>query len=193
MGFFSVIDLFFLKLVITHIPSICLPSDLLKFGGISIKMLLKVHPPCFFYTKLSLHKLSLVERQGKKNPNHCVCEEYFPLVLKQQLRNVPFILPKPMFTFLNTFDYFSLSTHSIFQILLIAFIVILCLLVLDIYHLQWMLDYTWGWDKLLENREGKSESLQYLSHFPTIQSFFFFWRNMYGKNTLMKLYYCFKS
>jgi len=63
-----VIDLFFLMLVITYIPSICIPNDLLKFGGISIKMLLKVHPPWLFYTKLFLHKLSLVERQGKKNP-----------------------------------------------------------------------------------------------------------------------------
>lgn len=174
-------------LVITYIPSICLPNDLLKFGGISIKMLLKVHPPCFFYTKLSLHKLSLVERQGKKKPSHCVCEEYFPLVLKKQLRNVPFILPKPMFTFLNTFDYFSLSTRSIFQMLLTVFKVILCLLVLDIYHLQWMLDYTWNWDKSLENREEKSESLQYLSHFHTMLSIFLkeYLREKYAYETML--------
>lgn len=124
-------------LVITYIPSICLPNDLLKFGGISIKMLLKVHPPYFFYTNLSLHKLPLVERQGKKKNTLCVWG-IFSTGLKKKLKNLQFILPNPMFTFLNTFDYFSLSTHSIFRIFLITFKVILCLLMSDIYHLQWI-------------------------------------------------------
>lgn len=121
----------------------------------------------FFSRPVSPSQIIPCWETGEKKP-HCVCEEYFPLVLKKQLRNVPFILPKTMFTFLNTFDYFSLSTYGIFQILFIAFKVILCLLVLDIYHLQWMLNYSWDWGKSLENREEKSESLQYLSHFCTL-------------------------
>lgn len=94
--FFTVIDLFFLMLVITYILSICLPDDLLKFGGISIKMLLKVHLPCFSYTKLSLHKLSLVEklerkkgrkgRKGRKQSQDSTCEEYFSLLLRKKTK-----------------------------------------------------------------------------------------------------------
>lgn len=131
----------------------------------------------------------LLRGRGKKKNTLCVWG-IFSTGLKKKLKNVQFILPKPMFTFLNNFDYFSLSTNSIFQIFLITFKVILCLLMSDIYHLQWILDYTWDWEKSLEKREEKSEYLQYLSFFHTMPSIF--WRNTYRKNTPMKWYYCFK-
>lgn len=203
--FFTVIDLFFLMLVITYILSICLPDDLLKFGGISIKMLLKVHLPCFSYTKLSLHKLSLVERlerkkgrkgrkrrKGRKQSQDGTCEEYFSLLLRKkknktkQLRKVPFIPYKANVYLFEYFWFFPLSTQTFFflnfffYILLIAFKVFLCLFVLGVYSSQCILEYAWDWDKSPESREEKSESYFFLY----ICTLYYLEEILMGKNSL---------
>lgn len=90
--------------------------------------------------------------------------EMFSTGPEKQLRNVPFILPKPVFTILSTFDYLFLSTNGIYQVLplFLSDSMPACVR----YLLQWMWDIcdTWGicdtwdiwdWDKSLENREEK--------------------------------------
>lgn len=160
-------------LVITYIPSICLPNDQLKFGGISIKMLLKFI--FLVFSTLSYSFTNYPVLRGSRKKKLYVCEQYFPMF---------YLFFQSQHLSVWIFFYFSLPTHSIFEIFLISFKVFLCFLVLGIFFFQWMLDYTWYWNK----SPGKKRISFYHNHlrFHTVIYFFseFLWERSTYEITL---------